>query len=220
MVKTGLKQNKYIGIVGTGRCGTMYACEYFKKAFGLDIGHEKYGQDGIASLYLGSIKHKCFFIAHTLNQKTSPVILHQVRNPMEVISSLINRDILKHIHDELPYINEDEDILIKSAKYYYYWNKRLEHIYNIRLRYRVEDMTEEFLVQWFCNILDITFEHNMLAEVSMLNKKINTGQKDSSGDNWDRKCYSKKYTLFDIYKKDPVVHNMIQGIGKRYGYYF
>lgn len=78
------------------------------------------------------------------NEVTFEHIFHQVRNPLDVISSLYtcfdNTDgvFWKFVRTHVSEIKEGDPLIIQCAKYWYYWNLRCEKM--AEYRYRVEDI--------------------------------------------------------------------------------
>lgn len=130
--------SKAILVVACPRSGTGYASRVFR-AIGYDVKHESWGKDGISSYYYADdmfIKkiEKCL-------RGRELVVFHQVRHPLKMISSYKAR--LKNIRDVVPDIPASDSDLQKAAKFWYYWNKKIEdRDWNIAMRYQVEKMTK------------------------------------------------------------------------------
>ena len=207
-----------IAITGTGRCGTMYAAEYFSMVFNFDVKHESFGKDGISSLHLGSQKWKDLLYHNSYGYKC--YIFHQVRHPLKVISSLVNRDIIGVAAEVIPQIKSDDHPLIRSAKYFYYWNRRLESMYNFDMRYHVEGMHQKLFVKHLCRILGIEYTPSMYVKANNINKEINTGYMFTSAKNTTpaSKLYKKRYQLSDIERLDAETAELIYHMSIQYGY--
>jgi|688.fasta_scaffold25401_9 hypothetical protein len=130
---------KLLLITGCSRSGTTYVAEILSLA-GLDIGHERLAGDGIASWTMavdsdespwGPASRGIHFVH----------IWQQVRHPLRAISSIMNTEeqsSWEFICKYIPEIKKDDSLVVKSAKYWYYWNLMAEE--KAEWRYRVEDI--------------------------------------------------------------------------------
>ncbi len=126
-------------ILGCARSGTTYITKVLKKS-GLRIGHERMKRDGVCSWEMvvdtptvpwGEARNGCQF-AH---------IFHQVRDPLKTISSVYYSEparVWDFIGEHLPEIKPEDPLLVKCAKYWYYWNLKAEA--QAEWTYRIEDI--------------------------------------------------------------------------------
>jgi hypothetical protein len=124
-------------ITGCGRSGTKYISRVLSSG-GLDIGHEIMGKDGIASWLLGVDADSVPWGPRRRDFQFR-TILHQVRHPLAVISSMQTcaqvswSFICRHVRCEL-----EEPLALRCAKYWRYWNEQIES--EADWRYRIEDV--------------------------------------------------------------------------------
>lgn len=128
---------KKLLIVGCGRSGTTYTSEILAK-MGVNIGHEIESEDGIISWYM-TVDGVPPFNLPKRSSYIFNIIIHQVRNPLKVIASAqtFHVESWKYIYAHIPEINKNDSLLIKSAKYWYYWNLLAEKrsMYTYRIEY-------------------------------------------------------------------------------------
>ena len=135
------KLEKPVAIIGCGHSGTFFASEVFQH-LGIDVRHELVGEDGIAGWnYTHLLRHQ--FPEFGLAQDS--VVLHQTRNPLDVISSVqamlpetwiavASRALARGQH----WFPIDDSHPVRGMKYWLSWNYMAED--NADFRYRVEDM--------------------------------------------------------------------------------
>jgi hypothetical protein len=152
-----LMKNTFTLITGTGRSGTAYTSKCLMSS-GHKIPHESFGDSGIVSWYAATDKESALkswslkriedYCRYT---KKELLILHQMRNPIDCISSLMTITdqslewIKKH---EFVNISESDTMLQKCIKYYYFWNVRCATIADYSYSLRNSD---DFLKQFFEN---------------------------------------------------------------------
>lgn len=195
-----IRQNKKLLIIGCGRSGTTYAAEALSR-LGLNIGHERDAEDGIASWYMTVDDQPPFDLAPR-NHYSFDYIVHQVRNPLHVIASLytLHPDSWAYICKHLPQIDAADDaLLIKAAKYWYYWNLIAEQ--RARYTYRVEDF-EQAAPRIIDQIGIGSFDAQALHQQS---KSTNS------------RPYA-KITLAEIARHDQWLFDQVVGLARRYGY--
>lgn len=133
-------------ILGCGRSGTSYMAKLLATA-GLDIFHERPGgSDGLVSwpMLFNSYSPWGPIEEYPEYQHT----FHQVRNPLHVMTSWkvnlpdLNRDEWHFIRKHIPEMSESDSLLVHCAKYWYYWNKKIEE--RAEWRYRIEDIETVF----------------------------------------------------------------------------
>ena len=104
------------------------------RSFGIDVGHESVGKNGMASWYMVSndMPLGVQYLGHSLPLET--LVLHQVRNPLDCIAS-VNR-VFKHeavmyvdrqFPNCLPRIDDVISRLKWTMSYWFYWNRNLFH---------------------------------------------------------------------------------------------
>lgn len=135
------EKHYFLLITGCARSGTTYISEVLKLG-GLDIRHEQVGKDGISSWFM------CIEADH-VPWKSRPSaagfrfdhIFHQVRHPLKVISSVFgteHRKAIEYFSKNIPEISDKDSLVVKSAKYWYYWNLYAEQ--KAEWRYQVEQI--------------------------------------------------------------------------------
>jgi hypothetical protein len=155
--------DKRLLVTGCGRSGTKYAAELLQK-LGLDIRHEEMGEDGIATWCMVVESEDSPWGGGRRNVQFAAV-LHQVRHPLKVIPSLTTFTspswdfIARHIPCAV-----NEPLLLRAAKYYYYWNLEAEKI--ATWRYRIETLPNVF--QEFCTRAGVKPRRDALGSTSTL----------------------------------------------------
>ncbi|MFH1747969.1 MAG: hypothetical protein ABIG44_13115 [Planctomycetota bacterium] len=156
-------------VVATPRSGTAYTAQAFSQ-FDINCGHEQYCKiETRLEEFLASeeVCGECSWLAVPYLDKlpANVRVLHQARNPLHVIRSLLEIQFLdldaggrprreglrrgftefalKHCPEVLAYNTELE----RSAWFYYHWNLRIDQRRSEReiLRYRLEDLDERLL---------------------------------------------------------------------------
>jgi|SRR3989344_5934121 len=188
-----MKMKKLL-IIGCGRSGTAFSSALFQ-GLSLDIPHEKVGKDGISSWY-ETIKDK----EELINNYS--FILHQVRDPLKVIASTqtLSEESWKYISDYIP-IELGEDIILRCAKYWYYWNLIAEKKAHMTLK--VEEIFK--MLPEICKNLDIEFKNLEFLQKESINTRNGRFQ---------------PVTWEDIKKKDKGMHDLCLKLAKRYGYHY
>lgn len=134
---------KFMLITGCARSGTQYITKVMQLS-GLDIMHENVGYHGSAS-WLMAVEDVATPYGPGCEGIKFQHVLHQVRDPLKVISSVYTTEpkcsweyIIKHI----PQIRWTDPRIVKCAKYWYYWNLKSEE--KAELTYRIEDLESEW----------------------------------------------------------------------------
>ncbi|MDZ7723755.1 MAG: hypothetical protein U5R06_13360 [candidate division KSB1 bacterium] len=201
-------------IAGHPRSGTHFTKELLSK-FGLDIRGEKYGRkqslqeednvDGIVSWM-----HVYLF------PEEFPVVLHQIRHPLQVIASsqtLYNNAfrrmfrqidapkrwlLFTHLRRKIPF---PQETVTRWAMYtWLYWNEWIETDSRVKHQYRVENIENE----WY-SILDILDIPPL--PMPELNTTVNT-----------RKGRFQSLTWEQLYGIDPELTDRIREKAIDYGY--
>jgi hypothetical protein len=133
-------------ITGCARSGTCYMARVLQQA-GLDIQHEQIGKDGVSSWFM-TVRADSTPWGPGRNGIAFSHIFHQVRHPLKVISSVYTTEGVKSWGYSMPFIPQilpEDSYIVRSAKYWYYWN--LMAAKEAEWTYRVEDLAnvwEEF----------------------------------------------------------------------------
>lgn len=170
-------------ITGCGRSGTRFT-HFFLKKNGLKVGHEKFGKDGIVSHF-----HAPFHVFFR------PVI-HQVRHPIKVISSMttFGDSSLRFIFKRVGNPKKKSGLYI-AMFVWYYWNKYIERFADYR--FRIEDLDKELPV--LSKFLNYHLHHVELS------KNINAR-------------YHTVYTWRDLEREDKELTKKIKSLALNYGY--
>jgi len=226
-----MKSKPKIIIVGCGRSGTKYISKTLEEA-GIHVGHEYSppDSDGLSSWYVtvsdfekyitipyhGSqligftIQKNDKFISHLPEGAT---VLHQVRDPLNTIVSFkANCSISswRFVHRYLPEIYLEKDsLLLKTMKYWYYWNQIAEK--KAEWTYRVESLFEDKIFKEFCLRLKRPELLKTKPLMEATNRQTNTGK------NHPKNIYE-KLTWDDLYEEDYGLTVSIKKLGRFYGY--
>ena len=137
-------------IIGTGRSGTAFISEYFRRA-GVLISHEQYYTH--KGPYLRNpwrywrTQGDASWLAVPFLPDRGMVAIHQVRHPYKVIDSLFRIGFFDPAHDaaHAPFVafarqhfRFSDDPLQSALRWYVEWNERCEAITD--RRYRIEDL--------------------------------------------------------------------------------
>jgi hypothetical protein len=223
--------NKRLLVTGCGRSGTKYISILLKRA-GLDIGHERMGGDGICSWLFGADAADTPW-GPAPSEYRFDYIFHLVRHPLSAIPSIATFKgrawdyISRHID-----IDKDDPVLLRSAKYWLYWNAMVEDKTSDRIR--IEDMPDA--IDLVCGSLGIDADISELRTVptdintrrmgklfhvfetrcldlgivsdhSLLKKALTAGKAAYSDLSWE-----------DLEALDPSVAAGIRGRAEKYGY--
>lgn len=186
-------------IIGCGRSGTKYITKVLQQC-GLDVRHEKWGKDGIASFYLAGEGELPRWHFKGLSPKWEfDVILHQVRDPLKVISSSFafrQPRTFSFINENIP-TEGITDPVVWGMVYWYYWNLLAER--KASFTYQVEKLEENW--DWIKKQLGINCPWKMVKGIS---KKTNTR--------------SHPVLSWKELEGKPL-YSEIKEMAKRYGYY-
>lgn len=139
------QKRKILVITGCGRAGTTFSAQALRSE-GINIGHERLRKDGISSWYLVSGERNVPLGPSMADLDSIPkVVVHQVREPLAAISSIqvLGGPSWRFIANEVSIDADADSILLKSMKYYYYWNRMAEKIsdHRVRAEYFEEDIS-------------------------------------------------------------------------------
>ncbi len=153
-------------ITGCGRCGSKYI-SVLMRAIGLDIRHEQIGENGITSWYM-AVDAKSVPIGPTYEKYSFKHTFQLVREPLAAIGSICSFSqqawifICQHSKCSM-----EDPILLRSAKYWYYWNQLAEQKADCFIR--VEDETQ--IITTIERELGISIDKSV---VEQLPKNVNT----------------------------------------------
>lgn len=199
-------------ITGCACSGTLYITHLLNKC-GLEMGHEVIEKDGFVA-WQGAVDVNYGSWGWRLPSKKVEfeVILHQVRDPIPVITSLYNccAPILgkewgrfwKYVCYYVPQINLDEPLVVRCAKYWYYWNLLAEQ--RAEWTYRIEDI--DHVIDEMENRMMVKLDREVLENLSKTTHHHK--RKTSFRASWD------------LLKKelDPELFENIKSLALRYGY--
>ena len=194
----------FLLITGCGRSGTTYISEALQQA-GLDIGHEFLRKDGCASWLMNVQSDHAPYGRKSTENIRYQHIFHQVRHPLDVISSTywtITQKSFAFFSEYIPEIDiQNDSRLIKSAKYWYYWNLMAEQ--KAEWTYKIENI--DLVWDEMATRLGIPLKRDPLTTVSRTTNH--------------RKAKEAKFTWSDLAEQLPVdLFCAIQEMTLRYGY--
>lgn len=199
--------NNKILITGCGRSGTVYMSKLLL-ALGLDVQHEEeIGKDGVVSWLMATKSDKILnsnypkFSDYNFN-----IILHQVREPLKTISScqVLQKYIWDFTKSFIP-INDEDTLILKCMKYYYYWNLIAEK--NAIWTFKIENLKEE--LELFCKKIQHTELYNKKSLEIIENFPIDVNTRRGS---------FKPLTWEELEKEDSSLYKLIKEQAKRYNY--
>jgi len=148
-------------ITGCGRSGTKYISKVVQ-TFGLDLVHEGLGTDGSVSWHRG-LKTSGYPKKYAQLRPDFDLILHQVRNPLDVIISFTTatEDTWEWVRSKVR-INTKLSKLGQAAEYWYYWNRLIEKSAN--WTYRIENLENEW--KTFTSFLGLSASYSKIKAIS------------------------------------------------------
>jgi hypothetical protein len=189
-------------IIGCGRSGTRYASKVLRNC-GLKIGHEREaGEDGMTSW---------MSIAKPEELEAFDVIFHQVREPLGVIASFktVMKRTWRTIAEVEPRISLEDSLLLRSMKYWLYWNQLCEE--KAVKTYRVENMMKE--LPDILKAIDVGMTDEMRKKASNVPTNDHTRQKGHKvSDTYEA------VTWDDLECEDIIICTQIRDQAIRYGY--
>lgn len=189
-----------IMIIGCGRSGTTFTSSLFEKN-GYHLGHEMIAKNGISSWYLVSNMDKVPR-GPSFNELKSFDIpaVHQVRSPLKAISSMLTTGwpSYKFISNEVPIDFDKDSKILKSMKYWYYWNQMAEK--KASFTYQVESIDKHL-----DDILELGKFSKENFEVASVSTKVNSRKHDI-------------LTWEDLLKEDQDLSNKIKELARKYKY--
>lgn len=163
------QEERFILVTGCARSGTRYTA-YVLRDCGLDVGHEWVFPDGLTSWLMAADCTECPWGAAPSANYTFKHIFHQVRHPLKVMASVYMNEppeSWEFIYQHVPQIKNTDSLLVKCAKYWYYWNLKAEK--KAEYTYRVEDIENALLEMSRRLNYDLT-----QANLGMISKQTNT----------------------------------------------
>ncbi len=147
-------------ITGCGRSATRYIT-FVLRRLGLDVGHERMGGNGIAS-WCTAVEAETPPWGESIKSVSFDNIFHQVRHPLKVIPSVctLNKNSWRFICNNIS-CSMDDPAMLRSAKYWYYWNVEAEK--KAEWRYRIEEFSDVY--DEFCRRLDVPIDRLALESV-------------------------------------------------------
>ena len=192
-------------ICGCTRSATTYTAVLLKK-LGLEVAHERLARDGTVSFEL-AVDESLWIPNHSQLFSSSKIFIHQVRHPLKVIKSnqFLNEKttwkfIYKHIDAE-----PSEPILLRCAKYWYYWNILIEN--RSDWRFKIEDIDDVFYE--LCNRVGVKPNREVLKNIP---RDIRTRMTESYG----RKYLDVSWNMLEDLDKE--LCNKIKEKTLEYGY--
>lgn len=145
-------------VVGCGRSGTKHTVALLNQ-LGVMVNHESLGPDGEVG-WRGLLK--------ILNGELAPgshTIIHQVRNPLETISSLRTNTLLNSVSRHFPtrsQLRTPEGKLHRCMEYWYHWNLLAEK--SSQWTFRIETLSSNF--EQFCQQVGLEKQPPLYPTVS------------------------------------------------------
>ena len=211
MALHGEAAERLLLVTGCARSGTGYIAKVLQKC-GLDVGHERLGAEGISSWVMAveSIFSPWGPPRHNLKFKH---IFHQVRDPLKVISSTYMTEgpqswayIIQHI----PQIKWNDSFVVKSAKYWYYWNLKAAEC--AEWTYRVEDLEQVW--EEFEKRLGKKLDRSAFSEIAK-----NYNRRDLKPLSRESNLLLEDFTWKDLKEElDPQLYENLRSLAKKYGY--
>jgi hypothetical protein len=153
-------QQRLVLVTGCARSATRYTT-FVLRRLGLDIRHERLGKDGVASWCLVPDAVETPWGPSSADV-TFDVVLHQVRHPLAVISSVatLKDSSWRFIYEHVP-VSPSHPLLLRAAAYWYHWNAAAER--KATLTYRVENIRNE--LPEICTLLRVRCDLSILDRV-------------------------------------------------------
>lgn len=194
---------RFLLITGCSRSGTTFIADVLSLC-GLDIGHEIIGSDGCSSWFMCIDDGKAPWNSRpTARGIEFEHIFHQVRHPLDAISSIYVTEhplAIQFFSANVPEISPLDSKLVKCCKFWYYWNLYAEK--KAEWRYQIEQIEEVW--DEMGQRLGIALDRNVLKEVS---PKTNHRKRQV------------QFTWLELSEKLPEdLFAKIQELALRYGY--
>jgi len=183
----------YLLITGCGRSGTCYISNIIQ-TLGLDIKHENAGRNGRVDWHYASKLKEVY--------KKYDMVFHQVRHPLEVISSMQTTNSWKYIKITIPEITE-ASLIKKCMLYWYYWNQLVEPY--AKFQYQLEQIKKPNIFNKFCELLNVEVDFNVFDKVEKNIRNFN-------------KRNHKNLTWKNLERVDFDLTKNIKKLATKYGY--
>lgn len=181
-------------ILSTGRAGSRYIAELLTQA-GLPCGHERYY--GVTDARMGGMLAESSYLALPRVEKGhfSGTCVHQVRDPLAVISSFMNGQMEKNVNVSRAHFQQmnkrdgrrkrpmsRDEWLLYTVRYVTDWNARCARL--AKFTYRVEDV-DAALIHHLGELAGLTLKPAVVAHA--LGEVSRTTNKHPQGPsyNWD-----------------------------------
>jgi hypothetical protein len=204
---------KKIMVVGCGRSGTLYMSKVFG-LMGLDVAHEKLGQDGISSWLHSFGARQKRLIQRDINPDPR-YMLHLVRNPVGVINSMVRvsqskaRYALGYFKDLCPDGAGNSVGYELAMKYWTFWNRMTEiRGAGIDKRIRVEDLQKDEIFADLCSSIGVPFHPVVFQNLLDLGTKIHSSNERDICD----------ITFEEMKEISPKEAKKVSLLAKEYGY--
>ena len=216
---------KQILITGCGRSGTKYIARVLERV-DLEVRHERKGRDGCSAWHIASplaplarpninedILSGNPLRLREINEKA--IILHQVREPIAVISStrIFHDSSWEFIYKNILQIKRSMTLTHRCMAYWFYWNLLAES--QAEWTYQVERLFEPVIFNEFCKRIGT---YPTLGQFENM-KKVST-RKNSRDKRKAREGIDIPFTHEELEKEDSTLYNRIVKQGERYGYEF
>ena len=201
---------KQIVITGCGRSGTKYIARVLERV-NLEVLHERTGLDGHSDWHTASPLAPAE--PRGPDRLTGAVVLHQVREPVAVISSarVFAESSWEFIYKNLPQIQGWMPRTYRCMAYWFYWNLLAES--QAEWTYRVESLFEPATFNEFCRRTGIKPTQEQIINM----QKVST-RKNSRDKRKQRTGIATPFTHEELRQEDESLFNRIMQQGKRYGY--
>ncbi len=195
-----------LAIIGCGGSGTLYTYKCLQIC-GFDVGHERVKSFAYVGWPFVGGFYNC--LGRPQPEVKFDHVFHQVRNPLNVIKTWCDPSaasfwIWRYIQSQIPEINHSDALIVKCAKYWYYWNLKAEE--KAEWRYKVEDFID-LLTEFECR-LNIRLNKDLAESIP---KKT---------DQWDKRRQSTTEITWQMLQQalpTDLFHN-IQTMAIRYEY--
>jgi len=176
-------------VYGCGRSGTRYTSKVLE-ILGVQASHEKCGADGICSWFIVEKSRSQYLQRHLNGQDV--IYLHLVRNPLKVIRSLRQLEVLTAIpnaqnrsaprahlnffvrsHPQFTHLRRSSPYEY-CAQHWVTWNKEAENNFPTTERFQVEEISTFGGLFRLCNLLDLSFSTDLVVSVKDLGKDDHT----------------------------------------------
>lgn len=181
-------------ITGHPRSGTSYIAHVLSK-LGLDVKHEAWGKDGVASY------------AHLLKPEEFSITVHQTRHPLDVFKSArtLKKYDSRHYERAVKVAGENplippENPIIRMMWTWTIWCREADRLSSYR--YQIEKLPKTYPKLY--EVLGI--EADYLPEADYKNSRK------------DDPDYIEKITWDDLFKLDKQLAKQVKDLAKKYGY--